>query len=75
MEATLRGDWYLAMLVKINGKAHGVVKGSPTGGEAGSQGQQEGDDAKEVGYRVSQPEPQGLLMNVRVYSNSTTNVK
>jgi cellulase/cellobiase CelA1 len=39
MEASLRGDWYLAMFVQINEKAHDVVQGSPTSGEAESQGQ------------------------------------
>jgi hypothetical protein len=34
MEVDLRGDWYLAMLVKINKKTCDVVKGSPSSGEA-----------------------------------------
>lgn len=67
MEATLRGDQYVAMLVQINKKTHDVVESSPTGDESEAHGQQQGDNAKEVDDHVTQSELRDSLMKVTMY--------
>lgn len=67
MEATLRGDQYVAMLVQINKKTHDVVESSPTGDESEEHGQQQGDNAEEVDDHITQSELRDSLMKVTVY--------